>query len=106
MVILIYVRKIMVLAPKILDVNLYLLGTIVNRVKLDTTKLGVYVNHVVVISMEDKVFDVTLMGNVVVILDILETNVIPVKQDSMTEMEVIWMKKQLALNACVTLRVP
>ena len=96
----------MVLAPKILDVNLYLLGTIVNRVKLDTTKLAVYVNHVVVISMEDKVFDVTLMGNVVVILDILETNVIPVKQDSMTEMEVIWMKKQLALNASVTLRVP
>ena len=96
----------MVLAPKILDVNLYLLGTIVNRVKLDTTKLAVYVNHVVVISMEGKVFNVTLMANVVVILDILETNVIPVKQDSMTDMEVIWMKKQLALNACVTLRVP
>ena len=96
----------MVLAPKILDVNLYLLGTIVNRVKLDTTKLAVYVNHVVVISMEDKVFDVTLTGNVVVILDILETNVIPVKQDSMTDMEVIWMKKQFALNASVTLMVP
>ena len=61
---------------------------------------------VIVISMEAKVFDVTLMANVVVILDILETNVIPVKQDSMTDMEVIWMKKQFALNASVTLRVP
>ena len=82
MAILMYVRKMMVLVPQILDVILHLLGNIVILVKLDITKLGVHVNHAVVILMENKVMGVTLMGNVIARLDTQETSVIPVRRYS------------------------
>jgi hypothetical protein len=118
--ILIHVRRMqpMVLAPKSLDVNLNLLVSIVMNVKLDiletnvmsvpvnTSKVVVSVNHVVVMPMAVKIMSVTLMGFVIASLDMLEPNVILVNQDSMTQMEVIRMKRLIALNASVTLMVP
>ena len=96
----------MALVSKGLDVNLYLKESIVKSVKLDTIELGTYVNHVIVILMEDEVFAVITMGNAIVKLDTLATNVIPVYQDSMTQMEMTQMKMCIVLNAFVTLVVP
>jgi hypothetical protein len=108
----------MVLASKSLDVHLNLLVSIVMNVKLDiletnvtsvqvnTSKVVVSVNHVVVMPMADKIMSVTLMGFVIASLDMLEPNVILANQDSMTQMEAIRMKQLIALNASVTFMVP
>jgi hypothetical protein len=85
-----FVRLPMGLASKCLDVKIYLLGSVVNNVKLDIletnvttvqvniSEVAISANHVLVTLMADKIMSVTPMGYVTARLDILRTNAMPV----------------------------